>query len=159
MPLLVPVVHTYGFKPKRSTTDITALMRELITMSDGWGLSLYVSSQDVQFAFDSVKHGLMVESMLRRGVPPGCIALHMRELMGLHGVISISGAGVSRKFPFTCGGKQGGVEASDIFNMKKNCLEPLMLKWQRRGWGVHLDDGRCISHAIWADNIYLFACN
>ena len=61
-------VHTYGFKRGFRTSDITALMQQMIFNASSWGHNLYVSIQDVKFAFDSMDHDELSQS-LRMGVP------------------------------------------------------------------------------------------
>ena len=37
------------------------------------------------------------------------------------------------------------------------CLDLLVPVWAESGYGILLDDGRRYTHAVWADNVWLFA--
>ena len=51
----------------------------------------------------------------------------------------ISGAGTSERFDFRTGGKQGGVERPDEWNMFiEFILEPLVKSWHDRKFGFRL---------------------
>ena len=74
------IVHTYGFKPSRSTSDLQGVLRECIHNATVWGIPLYIASQDVRFAFDSMDHGFMLTAHQRRGLHNQLLALMAREL-------------------------------------------------------------------------------
>ena len=68
------------------------------------------------------------------------------------------GAGESLPFEFNSGGRQGGVETPDCFNaVIEDALDDVILSWTVRGLGFCLDSFGIINHAIFADNIFLFA--
>ena len=50
------------------------------------------------------------------------------------------------------------METPDVFNsVAEDILELVVRKWSKEGRGARIYDGRVISHAVWADNIYIFA--
>eukprot|EP00959_Pyramimonas_sp_CCMP1952_P323177 6762694-Pyramimonas_sp.AAC.1 len=109
-------VHTYGFKRGFRTSDITALMQQMIFNASSWGHNLYVSIQDVKFAFDSMDHDVLTQSLLHMGASHGMVGLLLQELHGLRGRFAIPGAGDTEFFNYERGGKQGGVETPDCWN-------------------------------------------
>ena len=150
-------VHTYGFKPHRSCSEILALVRQTIHLANVWGLPLYIAAQDVLTAFDAMDHDMCVESYIRRGSGFGYAYLLARELTAVQGRMRVPGAETSLPFDFQRGGKQGGVDTPDNFNIYlEEALHKVVETWALRGWGFKLDD-YAISHAIWADNIIVFA--
>eukprot|EP00973_Karenia_brevis_P080409 11156658-Karenia_brevis.AAC.1 len=107
-------------------------------------------------------HEHIGQALQSRGTSPGLTAAHLRELSGLRAYISLPGAGSSHSFLYNRGGKQGGVETPDQWNaLLDHMLEGLIRSWTARGFGFLLDyeDGNveCIHHAVWCDNIFLFA--
>ena len=132
-------------------------------ISDAWGLPLLKSMQDVQTAFDSMSHDLIYSAMIGRGASYNDVGLHMRELTGMRGQISLPHVGGTKLFNFTRGGKQGGIETPDQWRVViDHLLEPVVHKWGAQGFGFKLvdDDGdaeQLVNHAIWADNVVLFA--
>eukprot|EP00973_Karenia_brevis_P051056 7090586-Karenia_brevis.AAC.1 len=60
-----------------------------------------------------MSHDQIAISLRQRGVEPNLVAAFMRELQGVHGIISLPGAGSTKPFPFCRGGKQGGVDTPD----------------------------------------------
>ena len=154
-------VHTYGFKQSCRTSNITALVRQLQYLAIGWGLPLLVALQDVELAFDSMQHELIATALQARGAAPSIVAAHLRELTGLNAVMTIPNAGDTNSFPYSKGGKQGGVETPDEWNAVIDFLEPLVVSWTLREFGFRMDysdvDFKLVHHAVWCDNIILFA--
>ncbi|CAK0827067.1 unnamed protein product, partial [Prorocentrum cordatum] len=112
---------------------------------------------DVKFAFDSMDHDVLTQSLLHMGASHGMVGLLLQELHGLRGRFAIPGAGDTEFFNYERGGKQGGVETPDCWNAIVECAsEPVVANWSEQGWGVRYD-GNLIHHAIWADNIVFFA--
>ena len=70
--------------------------------------------------------------------------------------LSLPGAWPSERFDLERGGKQGGVETPEEFNiMLEIALGDVLKKWDMSGYGFALDDdGSRINHVIWADNIF-----
>ena len=105
-----------------------------------------------------MQHAVVAHSLKRRGMSNGTVARILQELYDLQGILTVPGAGDTKPFPYTLGGKQGAVETPDVFNLVvEDVMEPVVRKWSKEGWGARLYDGHVISHAIWSDNIYIFA--
>ena len=151
------MVHTYGFKPSRSTADLQGVLRECIHKATVWGISLFIASQDVRFAFDSMDHGFMLTAHQKRGLHNQFLALMARELCDIQATMQVQGTDPTEKNPFQRGGKQGGVSTPDEFNVYlEAAVEDVVKLWRDRAWGFRLDD-TVISHATWADNIFILA--
>ena len=116
---------------------------------------------DIATAFDSMNHEVVVKALQSSGMKTDMILSLMAELSGCTARISIPGAGSSDDFPLERGGKQGGVETPDLFNiLMEQIVSPLVSSWNGRGFGVFLDAGTPgITHALWADNIFLLAAS
>ena len=153
-------LQLYGFRKRKRTDDVISLFRQLVYLSDRWGLDLYISSQDVQTAFDCMDRNTLAECLVRRGVCPGLIAVILQELKGLKATMHIPGAGKCRPFDFQHGGRQGGVETPDVFNaMMEDALDEVVRSWNSCRFGFFLDGFGVVNHAIFADNIFLFAAS
>ena len=155
-------VHSYGFRPGISTSNVTGLARELLHTARAWNLPLLVSVQDVKFAFDSMPHGLIQAALLARGVAPQYVGLHTRELAGLQGNITLPFVGTTEMFDFDKGGKQGGVETPGEWRAVVDyIMEPVVRDWRSSSMGFEFVEeegkGYRLTHAIWADNIIRFA--
>ena len=151
-------VHAYGFKRQSNTSMVCGLIRQLLFLADSWGLPLLVACQDVSTAFDAMGHELISNALSSRGCPDHLTCRFVWELTGIHAVITLPGAGTTEPFEFNRGGKQGGVETPDAWNaIMDHLLEPLVISWEARGMGFNWDHPQVISHAVWADNIILFA--
>ena len=67
-------------------------------------------------------------------------------------------------FDFLKGGKQGGVDTPDLFNVVvEYLLENLIESWTRRKYGVVYAEAsgthseKRVNHLIWCDNIWILA--
>ena len=117
----------------------------------------------MQTAFDSMPHELIWDSMLARGVSTQVAALHLRELSGMDTYMTLPIAGRTAAFLLTKGGKQGGIETPDEWLMLvDHIVRTVVSQWNSADLVFKLvgDDGVSIplmNHAVWADNIFLFA--
>ena len=152
-------VGTLGFRHGFSCDDIAAIIMQTLFIAYRWGRPLVLGTADIATAFDTMEHASMQKALLGRGAHPDLVRAILREVSFMSGRISIQGAGMSNVFPFERGGKQGGVETPEVFNvMIEYALEPLVAHWEKKGFGFAFDDcERVLTHLIWADNIILFA--
>ena len=87
------------------------------------------------------------------------MAILARELVDTSGVMKIDGMDACDPFNHEKGGKQGGVETSDSFNVYlEEALHEVVVYWKAWGMGFKRD-ALHINHAIWAENIILLAGN
>ena len=95
-------------------------------------------------------HDDTISALLKRGIRPGLTAVHARELMGINAVTELAGAGECDPFPFTRGGKQGGVATTDEWNaLIEHTLEPLVEEWSQTGSGIALFGHFVIMRSGW----------
>jgi len=71
----------------------------------------------------------------------------------------IPGVGETNEIPFCHGLKTGSPEAGEIFNaLVDKKFEPVVLEWERKSYGVKLDNLDCrLTHMWWVDNLWIFA--
>ena len=86
-------------------------------------------------------HALLSEAMLERGLHPQLVRCLLRELLGFQASLSVPGARATEKFPVERGGKRGGAETPDEFNIFFEVIpETLLTEWARRGFGFSPGD-------------------
>jgi hypothetical protein len=142
--------------------DIVSLIQSILTFCHTWckalQIEVFISSQDVATAFDSMDHDVLKAAMLSRGLHPRLVFGLLRELTEMKG-ISMPGAGTSESFHFGLGGKQGGVETPDEWNMlMESILEDVVNSWEDRQFGLRLPGWeKGITHVVWADNVWLIS--
>ena len=87
----------------------------------------------------------------------------LEELSDLRCVAVLPGTDRSSFCPYTRGGREGGVDTPSIFCLVvEERMDETVRDWNRRGVGFPLRDfdgvpRGYISHAVWADNIYMVA--
>ena len=83
----------------------------------------------------------------------------LREISGMKGCLSLPRVSPSELFDIERGGKQGGVETPDEFNvMMEWLLEPLSRSWAQRHMGyTFAGGGPLLTHLLWADNVFILA--
>eukprot|EP00973_Karenia_brevis_P057731 8030581-Karenia_brevis.AAC.1 len=59
----------------------------------------------------------MYEAMLGQGIHPVLAKAIVLEYTNLHASVTVADAPCSRYFPFQRGGRQGGVETPELFNI------------------------------------------
>ena len=134
------MVHSYGFRARSRCEMVTSLVRQLLYLAYNWNLPLLVAVQDVRTAFDAMHHAHIAEALEKRGVTPGLVAAHVKELSGIQAFITLPGVGDTAHFLYARAGKQGGVETPDQWNaFVDHVLEPVVVSWVARGFGFKLE--------------------
>eukprot|EP00959_Pyramimonas_sp_CCMP1952_P450125 9425033-Pyramimonas_sp.AAC.1 len=96
---------------------------------------------DIETAFDSMRHGRLSQALLARVVHPRMAAALLRELSNMRCNIALPGADPCERFPLEKGGKQGGVETPELFNiMLEVVFADAFEKWRRARCGFALDE-------------------
>ena len=154
-------VKIYGFQRNHSSDDVVSLLRECLVDAHRFPRPIIVASMDVKTAFDSVLHEVLDDALGGQDISVSARIAMLSGLFGKSGRIRLPDAGLSPDFPFLRGGKQGGVETPDQFNVIMDaCFRDLVGIWSAFGMGFRLDeyDGApLLNHVIWADNVYLVA--
>eukprot|EP00972_Heterocapsa_arctica_P014041 2068815-Heterocapsa_arctica.AAC.1 len=58
----------------------------------------------------------------------------------------------------TKGGRTGGVETPSLLNiLLRKGLRNVATSWRSKGWGFKFDEGPCLTHLTWADNLFVLA--
>ena len=113
---------------------------------------------DIAQAFDSLLHGLLDQALRARRVHPTLARALLQEYQDLRARVSVGDSGPSDWFPYTKGGRQGGAETPEVFNLVVEfLLEPVIEEWRQRGLGFTMGEHEPITHAVWADNFYVFS--
>ena len=123
---------------------------------------IIICTLDAKTAFDAMKHQALDVAMQNRGLSITSRLALLRELFGKTAFLNIPAAGSSKTFPFLRGGKQGGVETSDEFNLVvESAMEELTRWWDFWEMGFQMDGGsdgeELFHHVTWFDNIFLVA--
>ena len=147
--------------PGFSCDDLVGLMRETCWFASRWGLDLVVSGQDVRTAFDSVGHGSFVDVLLGSGAKPISVLAIAREYFDARARLEIKDVAQTDYCPFSKALRTGSKEAPPIFNqMVRRACGSLVRSWEARKLGFCLPESdRQITHAWWADNLFLFSCS
>eukprot|EP00973_Karenia_brevis_P071447 9925890-Karenia_brevis.AAC.1 len=103
-------------------------------------------------------HDQIADSLLALGVHPVLVLALAREYCQLKARVKIADADFSDFLPFRRGGRQGGVETPEVFNvMIESAAGAVVDTWRAKNYGFTLDDKAYISHLVWADNFFLLA--
>ena len=120
-------VGTMCFRQGYSCEDIAAIVRQTLFIAYRWGLPLILGSADIATAFDTMEHETLGQSLLGRGAHPDLARALLREVSCMTCRVNFPCAGQSEAFPLEHGGKQGGVETPEEFNiMTEHALEPIV---------------------------------
>eukprot|EP00973_Karenia_brevis_P074499 10352163-Karenia_brevis.AAC.1 len=151
-------VQTYGFRKGRGPMLITELVRQLLFLSHDWGTTVFIGSFDIKIAFDSMRHALIFTSLLGRGVPEQLAVAIVRELCDVKADAEIAGVAAVEGIEINNGGRQGGTETTWCWNiLMEFILEDVVQTWNILGMGFSFDQLGLVNHALWADNLYIFA--
>eukprot|EP00973_Karenia_brevis_P072077 10012892-Karenia_brevis.AAC.1 len=151
-------LHVYGFRKHCSTALVSEVLRQSLHQAKVWGLELHIISCDISTAFDEIGHEVMLEAMLQQGVQPAVARAIVIEYINLRANVTVADAPTSTFFPFRRGGRQGGVETPELFNIiVEYALAEMIRDWTSRKLGFTLDERYYITHCVWADNFYLLA--
>lgn len=152
-------VHTYGFKPHRCCDDVVGLIGECLHQSVAYrDRPIYVASLDIQTAFDDMDHQILLDIMVQSGFPFQLVWAVAREMLQLNARMEFGPFGVSDWFPLEKGGIQGGTHTPTLFNlMIEHALSRVVTSWKLADMGFKTCPGKSVSHAMWADNLWLLA--
>eukprot|EP00973_Karenia_brevis_P031313 4321817-Karenia_brevis.AAC.1 len=134
---------------------ITELVRQLLFFSHEWGQAVFVGSFDIKTAFDSMRHALIFEALVARGIPQQLAVALVWELCEVKADVEVCGVASADGISINSGGRQGGTETTWCWNiMLEHILDEVIGCWDQLGYGFTCDGRGIVTHAIWADNIY-----
>ena len=77
----------------------------------------------------------------------------MKEYVDLQARVKLADADVTDFFAYSKGGRQGGIETPEPFNlMMEATFADVVKDWKTKRYGFSLNDKDFVSHAVWADN-------
>ena len=107
-----------GFRPDRSTTDMTFVVRRLQEVGRKAGVSLHMCFVDLQKAYDTVDRTLLWQVLTRIGVPPPQIIALIRQFHdGMRACVRPNDGVCSDWFEVEQGLRQGCVLSPLLFNI------------------------------------------
>ena len=106
-----------GFRPDRSTTDMTFVIRRLQEVGRKAGVSLHMCFTDLQKAYDTVDRTLLWQVLTRIGVPPQMIAVIRQFHDGMRACVRPDDGVRSDWFEVEQGLRQGCVLSPLLFNI------------------------------------------
>ena len=104
-------------------------------------------------------HSVLESALNARGAHPILIFNILRELTQIQARMVLPGCDPTELFDFLRGGKQGGVDTPDLFNVVIEFLiGDLVTSWNLRQFGTTLKElGERVHHLIWCDNIWIIS--
>ena len=166
---LVNIKHSlnmYGFVQFRKVSEVTSFTKHLCQHAAQWGKGekLYLASLDVLQAFDHVTIKLALQSMEKLGFDPALIYALLCPMTEntckatFEGTQNLDWIGWDRSI------RTGGVDGPFIFKVVSVALwNDIVGTWPGRDLGyvvespVPMPTRSTISHALWADNLLLYA--
>ena len=169
------IVCNFAYQKKLCTSHLILTVKLLLFKSYDWRGSqsdrCCVGIGDIAQAFDNARVCTLYDALCSRRLPPALIAAIINEFRRLEAKPIFQNLEIDMKVAWSKSIKQGGVEGpwcwNQIMAWIMNLLAPA---WIQSGWGVSLgnegseDDQfralhrpRVATHAIWSDNIFIFA--
>ena len=151
--------NCYGFRPGYCCGHITGQLKQVVFFACRWKQPLSVFSADALTAFDSMQHPTLDATLTRRKVDPYVHANLIREVSNMSFTLSLPAVGKTNPQLFNAGGKQGGVETPDEFNLiVEDIWSDTSKRWEEKGMGFTFIMGdlppMTVSHGQWADNTF-----
>ena len=106
-----------GFRPGRSTTDMTFMVRRLQEIRRKGGVSLFICFIDLQKAYDTVDRTLLWQVLTRIGVPLQMIAVMQQFHGGMRACVRPDDSVCSDWFGMEQGLREGCVLSPPLFDI------------------------------------------
>ena len=151
-------VCIYSYECCLGTDHITTALQLLLCRGWEWQLKspVYVFNGDILAAFDNMRPDVVVDSLQAARVHPRIVAAMMSENTRTVCWPEFDAITLDEPIRFNKCAKQGGVESAYQWNnVMFTCLADLVQVWYESGYGLDLG-GRRYTHAVWADNVWLF---
>ena len=142
----------FGFKKDMSTTLCTGVLKQVISKYIQNESSVYASFLDASKAFDLVRHDVLFEILLSRGLPPLVVRL-LHSWYATQNLRVRWSRALSHPFAVSNGVRQGGVLSPILFTLY---LDELLLKLRSNGVGYYWGD-HFVGALAYADDVVLLA--
>ena len=142
----------FGYQENCSTNMCTWMAVETIDYFTRNGSDVFVCVMDMKKAFDTVKHSILFQKLIKRGIPKTFVRLLLVMYSKQFANVRWNSS-VSQKFPITNGVKQGAVLSAILFCVYIDGLFSL-LRRNRSGCWV---DGQFHGMLGYADDIMLIS--
>lgn len=149
----VPGQAMMGFRKGQQSAESVHVLRSLRKKAAEWCSPLLFAQVDFAHAYDSVLHGAVVRTMLRRGVPPPLLGGYLRDMRSMEPVFEHN-RWQTRGIRPRVGLRQG------------SSLSPLVSRWvmdntvaeARREWGAaRCMDDEMLQMLAWAGDAWSVA--
>ena len=150
----------FGFEPNHSTAQIIMCLNILLSKGHEWQGrdNVFIGQGDVKAAFDNLTLAAVLDAMKYWKFDPDLTRALLEESLCLQAEARFPGIEATDPFPFNRSIRQSGVEAPWQWNVvMRHLLALLVPSWERRGFGSKVPYVHCLTHLVWADNLYFLA--
>jgi hypothetical protein len=145
-----------GFSEGRQPMECSELCRMVVHKSCQWGTPACLMKLDAARAFDSLRHEVIADCLIKCGFGYKITLALLRELSENQLTLLFQGVEV-RGILYAKGGKQGGADTPEIWRRVFNdVLENASRIWHEKKLGIVYNDYR-LCYQAWADDVILFA--
>ena len=123
--LAVASINQFGFKQSLGTDTCIYVLKEIVDKYRSLNGGLYMCFLDASKAFDRVKHSVLFDKLVQRGVP-GYIVRILCYWYAQQTMCVIWGSSISSSFRVSNGVTQGGILSPHLFNVYVDDLSQIL---------------------------------
>ena len=150
--LLETCHNQFGFKQSLGTDTCIYVLKEIVDKYRSLNGGLYMCFLDASKAFDRVKHSVLFDKLVQRGVP-GYIVRILCYWYAQQTMCVRWGSSISASFRVSNGVRQGGILSPHMFNVYVDDLSQILNRC-RTGC---LSGNITINHLMYADDLVLLS--
>ena len=144
--------HQFGFKPEHGTDMSIFVLKEILSYYKHCNTPVFVTFMDASKAFDYVRHDILFDKLMARGVKPYLIKILSYLYTCQDFVVKWNGC-LSEPFHSKNGVKQGGITSPIFFTVYLDDLSKNLLSLP---YGC-LIGGYRVNHLIYADDLVIIS--